>query len=52
MIVVFDTNVFVATAAAAKAVFLVTQDRDLLVLQKPFGVGIGTPVQLIRELRL
>jgi predicted nucleic acid-binding protein len=52
MIVVFDTNVFVATAAAAKAVFLVTQDRDLLLLQKPFGVGIVTPVQLIRELRL
>lgn len=47
-----DDNVFVATAAAAKAVFLVTQDRDLLVLQKPFGVGIVTPVQLIRELRL
>ena len=45
-------NVFVATAAAAKAAFLVTQDRDLLVLEKPFGVRIVTPVQLIRELRL
>jgi uncharacterized protein len=45
-------NVFVATAAAAKAAFLVTQDRDLLALQKPFGIQIVTPVQLIRELRL
>jgi putative PIN family toxin of toxin-antitoxin system len=47
-----DDNVFVATAVAARAVFLVTQDRDLLVLEKPFGVQIVTPVQLIRELRL
>jgi putative PIN family toxin of toxin-antitoxin system len=47
-----DDNVFVATAAAATAAFLVTQDRDLLLLQKPFGVEIVTPVQLIRELRL
>lgn len=45
-------NVFVATAAAAKAAFLVTQDRDLLALGKPFGVSIVTPVQLVRELRL
>ncbi|HOC01038.1 MAG TPA: putative toxin-antitoxin system toxin component, PIN family [Verrucomicrobiota bacterium] len=47
-----DDNVFVATAAADKAAFLVTQDRDLLVLEKPFGVQIVTPVQLIRELQL
>lgn len=47
-----DDNVFVASAAAAQAAFLVTQDRDLLVLEKPFGVPIVTPVQLIRELRL
>ncbi|MCX6902864.1 MAG: putative toxin-antitoxin system toxin component, PIN family [Verrucomicrobia bacterium] len=43
-------NVFVASAAAAQAAFLVTQDRDLLVLQKPYGVRIITPVELIREL--
>ena len=47
-----DDNVFVATAVTARAAFLVTQDRDLLVLQKPFGVEVVTPVQLIRELRL
>lgn len=47
-----DDNVFVATAVTARASFLVTQDRDLLVLEKPFGVPVVTPVQLIRELRL
>jgi uncharacterized protein len=47
-----DDNVFVATAVAVQAAFLVTQDRDLLTLHKPFGVRIVTPVQLIRELRL
>ena len=45
-------NVFVASAAAVQAAFLVTQDRDLLALGKPFGVSIVTPVELIRELRL
>jgi putative PIN family toxin of toxin-antitoxin system len=45
-------NMFVATAAAARAGFLVTQDRDLLVLEKPFGVWIVTPVELVRALRL
>jgi putative PIN family toxin of toxin-antitoxin system len=47
-----DDNVFVASAAAVQAAFLVTQDRDLLVLGKPFGIRIATPVELIRELRL
>jgi putative PIN family toxin of toxin-antitoxin system len=48
----YKDNIFVATGAAARARFLVTQDRDLLVLGKPFGVQIVTPVQLIRELSL
>ena len=47
-----DDNVFVASAAAVQAAFLVTRDRDLLVLGKPFGIRIATPVELIRELRL
>lgn len=47
-----DDNLFVATAAAIHAAYLVTQDRDLLVLEKPFGVAIVTPVQLLRQLRL
>jgi len=44
--------VFVAAAAAVQAAFLVTQDRDLLVLGKPFGIRIVTPAELNRELRL
>jgi len=47
-----DDNLFVATAVAAGAKFLATQDRDLLVLEKPFGVAIVAPVQLMRFLRL
>jgi putative PIN family toxin of toxin-antitoxin system len=47
-----DDNLFVATAIAAQAECLVTQDRDLLVLEKPFGVQIVTPVQLVRKLSL
>jgi predicted nucleic acid-binding protein len=49
MIVVFDTSVVVEAAHAA---FRVTQDRDLLVLGKPFGVQIVTPAQLIQALQL
>jgi putative PIN family toxin of toxin-antitoxin system len=45
-------NIFVATAVAARAELVVSQDRDLLVLEKPFGVEIVTPVQLVRELEL
>jgi len=47
-----DDKLFVATAAAVQASFLVTQDRDLLVLDKPFGVSIVTPVELLKQLRL
>lgn len=47
-----DDNLFLATAMAARASYLVTQDRDLLVLEKPFGIEIVTPVQLVRALDL
>jgi uncharacterized protein len=47
-----DDNLFVATAAAVHATFLITQDRDLLVSGKPFRVAIVTPVELLRQLRL
>jgi len=47
-----DDNVFVATAAAVRAGFLVTQDRDLLDLEKPFGIAIVTPADFNRQLRL
>jgi len=45
-----DDNIFVATAAAAQAAFLITQDRDLLVLENPFGVAIVTPTELLKRL--
>ncbi|HOC00199.1 MAG TPA: putative toxin-antitoxin system toxin component, PIN family [Verrucomicrobiota bacterium] len=47
-----NDDVCVTSAVAAQAAYLVTQDRDLLALEKPFGVRVVTPVQLIRELRL
>jgi putative PIN family toxin of toxin-antitoxin system len=47
-----DDNMFVATAMAAGSKYLVSQDRDLLVLGKPYGVAIVTPVQLVRLFRL
>jgi putative PIN family toxin of toxin-antitoxin system len=47
-----DDNLFIATALAGRAKLVVSQDRDLLVLEKPYGVAIVTPVQLVRLLRL
>ena len=44
-------NVFVASAVTAHAALVVTQDCDLRALQKPFGVRVVTPVQLIHALR-
>ena len=42
-------NVFVATALAARASHLIAQDRDLLVLGRPFGVKIVTSAEFLRE---
>jgi putative PIN family toxin of toxin-antitoxin system len=47
-----DDNLFIATALAVRAEFIVTQDRDLLVLEKPFGIQIVTPVQIVRHFSL
>lgn len=41
---------YLATALAAGAV-LVTNDRDLLDLGKPFGVSILTPIEFIKRVR-
>ena len=41
---------FLACAVAARAEYLVSSDRDLLVLRKPFGISIVTPVQFLRVL--
>ena len=42
---------YLACALAAAADVLVTNDRDLLVLGKPFGVAILTPVQFLKLAR-
>ena len=41
---------FLACALAAKADYIVSNDRDLLVLGKPFGVRIVTPGEFLRIL--
>src|SRR5262245_34570439 len=42
---------YLECALAAGARFLVTNDRDLLDLEKPFGISIVTPVQVLLEVR-
>jgi len=42
---------YLAAALAARAEAIVTSDRDLLALGKPFGVPVLTPVQFIRLVR-
>jgi putative PIN family toxin of toxin-antitoxin system len=42
---------FLAGALAGGAGYLVTNDRDLLDLGKPFGIAVVTPVQFLRVLR-
>lgn len=42
---------YLACALGARAKFIVTNDRDLLDLGKPFGVQIITPVQLLLLIR-
>ena len=39
---------YIACALAAKATFIVTYDRDLLSLEKPFGIEIIRPAELLR----
>lgn len=41
---------FLACALASRAEFIVTKDKDLLVLEKPFGVEIVTPREFHRRL--
>ncbi len=42
---------YLAAALAAKAQVIVTFDKDLLSLDKPFGIGIITPAQLLRAIK-
>lgn len=41
---------FLACAIASQAKYIVTSDRDLLDLGKPFGIRIVTPAEFIREI--
>jgi predicted nucleic acid-binding protein len=41
---------FLACALASRAGFIVTKDKDLLALEKPFGVEIVTPREFYRRL--
>jgi putative PIN family toxin of toxin-antitoxin system len=41
---------FLACALACRAEFIVTKDKDLLALKKPFGVDIVTPRDFYRKL--
>jgi uncharacterized protein len=40
---------FLACALASRAEYIVTKDKDLLALHKPFGVGMVTPRQFYRK---
>ena len=42
---------YLACALGADAKFVVTNDRDLLALEKPFGVQMVTPIQMILHVR-
>ena len=41
---------YLACALAAKADFIISRDEDLLVLEKPFGIEIITPGELLVRL--
>jgi putative PIN family toxin of toxin-antitoxin system len=41
-------DAYVAAALAAKAPVIVTYDRDLLVLEKPFGIAIVRPSRFLQ----
>ena len=43
-------DVFIATALAAKASFVVTHDPDLLILEKPFGIEMIRPREFLRRI--
>ena len=42
---------YLACALAARAKFVVSNDRDLLDLEKPFGIAIVTPIQFLLHVR-
>lgn len=45
-----ENDMFLACALAAEAQYIVSNDRDLLALGRPFGIRIITPAELLRLL--
>jgi len=43
-------DAYLTCALAAKASYIISRDPDLLVLEKPFGISIVTPRQLLSHL--
>ena len=46
----FKDDPHLACALAAKAKMIISRDEDLLILQKPFGVEIANPRELLKRL--
>lgn len=46
-----EDDLFVSCALASGAKVIISQDKDLLVLEKPFGVEILTPRQFLSRFR-
>lgn len=42
---------YLATALAARAHYIITYDKDLLALEKPFGIEIVRPAQFLRMVK-
>lgn len=45
-----DDNIFVGCALASGAKFIVTRDKDLLDLEKPFGIEVVQPREFLRKI--
>ena len=46
-----DDDLFLACALASGAKTIISKDKDLLVLEKPFGIEIVTPRQFLARVR-
>ena len=46
-----DDDPFLACALGSEAKIIVSRDKDLLVLEKPFGIQTLTPLQFVRRFR-
>ena len=46
-----EDDIYLAAALAASATFVVSYDKDLLILKKPFGIEIIRPAEFLRRLK-